>query len=84
MDSQSSRKRSSTVKKEEPTKRRMEEKEPEANIPSSYGGSKVPSKANRWDDIGEEEEMYLTSTREELYELIMKKRDLQLQGEGEE
>lgn len=27
----------------------------------------------RWDDIGEEEEMYLANTREELYELIMKK-----------
>lgn len=78
-----SRKRSRTEKEEKPTRSGMdevrEEESPDTILLSDSSGGRDLSVDGRrkvaksWDDIGNEEEMYLASTREELYELVMKR-----------
>lgn len=68
-----------------PTKRRLEEEEVRekgANTFISDSDAEDPSFAERWDDIGDEEEMYLAGTREELNELIMKEEIFRYKIEG--
>lgn len=78
---QKSRKRSRTEKKGKPTRSGLdevvEEESPDVILLSDGSGGRdlsIDKKvARNWDDIDDREEMYLANTREELYELIMKK-----------